>query len=242
MTEPGNFVSRRRKPRLGTLVLVALFHVLLFYGLAKAFAPDFTGAVEDRVVSTFTVTVTTPEEEPPPPEPEPEPDEGAQGDPGREAVPREVMAPEPPIVIQPSPMPRATSTGEADTSGAAHRGAGTGAAGTGSGTGSGGSGSGQGGLVPVSDPVKIAGDINSAGDYPIPPGGREIRRGQSVTIAMTVGVDGRASNCRVISPSPDPVADRITCELAVSRFRFRPAVNANGDPVPATYGWRQRWF
>lgn len=243
MTEPGTFTSTRRKPRLGTLALIALFHVLLFYGLAKAFAPDFTGSVEDSIVSSFTVTVTAPEKEPPPPpEPEPEPDEGAQGDPGREAVPREIMAPEPPLVLNPSPIPRATSTGDADNSGAAESGTGTGAAGSGTGTGSGGSGSGQGGLVPVTDPVKIAGDINSADDYPTPPGGREVRRGHSVTIAMTVGVDGRASNCRVVRPSPDPVADRITCELAVRRFRFRPAVNANGDPVPATYGWRQRWF
>ena len=59
---------------------------------------------------------------------------------------------------------------------------------------------------------------------------------------MTVGTDGRASNCRVTEPSPDPEADRITCRLAVERFRFKPATDAIGNPVPATYGWRQRWF
>jgi protein TonB len=96
--------------------------------------------------------------------------------------------------------------------------------------------------VPVTKPVKIAGDINDARDYPTPPGGRQVRLGHSVTIALTVGVDGRASNCRIISPSPDPVADRITCQLAVERFRFKPATDANGNPVPATYGWRQSWF
>lgn len=243
MAQTGNFSSTRRKPRIGTLVLVGLFHVALFYGLAKAFAPDFTGAIEEGIVSTFSVTVTAPPEEPPPPDdPQPEPDEGAQGDPGREAVPREVSAPEPPFVVDPSPVPRATSTGTASTSGATESGTGTGAAGTGEGTGSGEGGSGQGGLVAVSPPVKIAGDINASSDYPIPPGGRQARRGHSVTVAMTVGVDGRPSNCRVVSPSPFPESDRITCELAVNRFRFRPATNRAGDPVPATYGWRQRWF
>ena len=37
------------------------------------------------------------------------------------------------------------------------------------------SGIGQGG-IPVTRPVKIAGDINDARDYPTPPGGREVRR------------------------------------------------------------------
>ena len=94
----------------------------------------------------------------------------------------------------------------------------------------------------MSRPEKVAGDIRSARDYPVPPGGRETRFGQSVTLAMTVGVDGRASDCRILRPSNDPVADRITCELAIERFRFRPARNADGEPVAATYGWRQEFF
>jgi len=117
-----------------------------------------------------------------------------------------------------------------------------GAGGEGEGTGSGRSGSGQGGAPVVSAPVKIAGEIDNAEDYPTPPGGRDIRLGHSVTIYMTVTVDGRAQDCRVVEPSPDPVADRITCDLAEQRFRFQPARNAAGDAVPATYGWRQGWF
>ncbi len=51
---------------------------------------------------------------------------------------------------------------------------------------------GTGGGAAVTRPVKIAGDINDARDFPIPPGGRQVRLGHSVTIAMTVGADGRA--------------------------------------------------
>ncbi len=105
------------------------------------------------------------------------------------------------------------------------------------------SGQGQGGGGgAITGPVKIAGTINDARDYPTPRGGREIRRGHAVVVHMVVGVDGRARECRVVEASPDPEADRRTCQLAEERFRFRPARNAAGDPVAAAYGWRQEWF
>jgi protein TonB len=28
----------------------------------------------------------------------------------------------------------------------------------------------------------------------------------------------------------------------MARFRFRPAMNAAGDPVQSVYGWEQRFF
>jgi protein TonB len=34
----------------------------------------------------------------------------------------------------------------------------------------------------------------------------------------------------------------ITCRLAEERFRFRPSLDNQGNPVEAMYGWRQRWF
>lgn len=234
-----NFASSRRRPRPGTLVLIVLLHVAALYGLAKAFAPGATASVEDAVLSTFTVTVETKEYEPPP---EPEPDAGASGEEGKQAVPKPTAAPEPKIAIKPSPpAPRATSTGAADTSGAKESGTGTGAGGTGTGTGSGAGGSGQGGGI-ATQPEHVSGGINNARDYPIPPGGRSARIGTEVIVKVTVGVDGRASNCSVYKPSPDPEADRITCRLVVERLRFRPATDSAGNPVSAPFYWRQRWF
>lgn len=241
MEQPTRFSQTRRKPKIGTLVLIALLHVVALYALGKAFAPDFTASVERDVLSTFTVTITAPPDEPPPPENQPEPDEGAQGDPGKQAVPRPDTAEVPKVRLkQDKPAPRPSSTGTQDTSGARDTGAGTGAAGSGLGTGSGNSGSGQGGVA-VTKPVKIAGDINAARDFPIPPGGREARWGKEVIVYMTVGTDGRASNCRVQRSSVDAEAGQIVCQLALERFRFRPATDSNGNPVPATYGWRQWW-
>lgn len=230
-----------RKLRWGPLVLVGLLHLAVLLGLVRAFAPDLTNAVVEQATSLVTVTITTPPEPAPSPSPEPaQVDEGAAGDEGKQATPREVTAP-PARIPRPNPAPRASSTGTANQSGAGDQGQGTGAGGVGNGTGSGRFGNGQGG-IPVTKPVKIAGDIQDARDYPVPPGGREVRKGHEVIVFMTVGVDGRARNCRVTQPSPDPEADRITCRLAEERFRFKPAQDAEGNAVAAEYGWRQRWF
>ncbi|AKH43860.1 protein TonB [Altererythrobacter atlanticus] len=244
MVETGEKTARFHRPRWGTLALVVLFHLVALAGLVRAFAPDLTSTAIEKATSFVSVTVRTrPPPEPevtPSPDPEPQPEQGAAAEQAQEAIAREVVAPEAPIP-RPSSAPRASSTGNANLAGAGSEGAGTGAGGEGEGTGSGRAGSGQGGL-PVTKPVKIAGDINDARDYPVPEGGRDERRGHEVIVYMTVGKDGRARDCRVVKPSPDPVADRITCELAEERFRFRPARDAEGNPVESTYGWRQRWF
>lgn len=240
MNDSTRFSARKRKLNPGTLVLIGLLHLLAFYGLVRALAPDFTAGVERSVVAAFTVTVTAPPEEPE--APEPEPDEGAAGDPGIEAVPKPVTAPSPKVVLKPDPpAPRATSTGDAVNSGATDQGDGTGAAGSGLGTGSGRGGSGQGG-IPATRPVHIAGQIDNARDFPVPAGGRDARRGNEVIVQVTVGTDGRARNCSIYEASRDPEADRITCALVVERLRFKPATDRTGNPVEAPFYWKQRWF
>lgn len=234
-------LSSPRRTRLGVAVLVVVLHVAAVLALIRAFAPEFTAAVADRVTAAFTVTVTSP---PPSPSPTPTPSEpeptGAAAEVGRKAVPKEVAAPKPRIVIAvPSPAPMVAGKGSDVTSGARDRGAGTGAGGQGQGTGSGLGGSGQ-GAGGASRAVKIAGDISSARDYPRR--SRELRIGDHVIVALTVGADGRVRSCRVHRPSRDSEADRITCRLATERFRFRPATDASGHPVESIYGWQQRWY
>lgn len=228
---PGPDPSRveRRLTRTGVFVAVALLHVVAVLGLIRGFAPDFTERVVERAVSAFTVTVTTPA-----PEPTPEPVQSAAapapaGQAGRKAIPKEVSAPAPRIPLSRTPAPVAASTGSADSAGAAEQGAGPGAGGEGGGTGGGG----------AAKAVKIAGDINSARDYPRET--RDLRIDDYVIVALTVGTDGVPTACRVHRPSRDAQANEITCRLAMQRFRFRPATDAAGNPVASTYGWRQRW-
>ena len=230
-----------RAARIGFALAIALLHLVVLYGLMRAFAPDFTAATVDKALSAFTVTITTP---PPPPaepkdRPEPAPAEGAAGEEGRKAQPREAAAPKTRIPMRPEPAPPVASTGTENAAGASERGIGTGAGGEGMGPGSGRTGDGRGGQA-VRGVEKIAGDINSAKDYPRKT--RERRIGQSVTVLLTVGVDGRVGDCRVTQSSPDPEADAITCRLAAERFRFRPATDASGNAVAGKYAWRQRWF
>ena len=229
-------VEPSTRSKLGVIVIVALIHVAAVFALIRAFAPGFVDQAVETVVSTFSVTITAP----PTPEPSKEPElAGAAAEAGKKAKPRPETAPKPKVDIAKKTAPKAASTGNESNSGAKDQGAGTGAGGQGTGTGSGTGGDGQGGGR-VSKAEKIAGDINSARDYPRAT--RELRIDDYVIIAMTVGTDGRARNCRVQRPARDPEAGPITCRLAEQRFRFRPATNARGEPVESTYGWKQRWF
>ena len=232
-----------RRSRLAIAAGVVLLHAAAVAVLVRAFAPDLGASVAERVTAVFAVTVTTPTSTPsppPPPPPQRQPErQGAAGATGRKATSRAVVAPPPRIVIASQAAPLVASTGSAAISGARDAGAGTGAGGAGSGSGAGGAGSGSGGGLGAK-PVKIAGDISSARDYPAAT--RDLRLGDDVIVALTVGTDGRVRGCRIVRASRDAQADRITCSLATDRFRFRPARDAAGNPVEALYGWRQRWF
>lgn len=234
--ENANFSTSRTKLNGRVVVLIALIHIGLFYGLIRALVPNTMQSVERSVVSAFTVSITAPEE--PTPETEAEPDRGAQGDPGKEAVPSPVAAPSPQQPIQrPSPVPRASSTGTAPRSGAREDGEGTGAAGSGPGTGSGEGGSGQGGGI-ARRPTVRSGELDTASDFPVPPGGRQARFGKSVTVAFVVTPEGRARDCSVLQSSVDPQTTSLVCALVIDRIRFNPATLADGSPVEARYGYR----
>ena len=229
-----------RATRLGMFTMVAVLHMVLIAVLVRAFSPQFASSVVGEVTHAFTVSVETPS---PAPRPSPEKTavepEGAAAPAGRKARPRETSVPKAAIAVRPTHAPPVAGKGQENASGARDDGQGTGASGQGQGTGAGGSGTGQGGGA-ARPPVKIAGDINSARDYPRD--SRNLRIGTEVIIALTVGTDGRVNGCRVVKHSPDPQAGEITCRLATARFRFRPAQDASGRPVEAVYGWRQRWF
>ena len=219
-------LSATRRTKLGVALLVIGLQVLLVMALVRAFTPDFAAKVVDTVMATFSVTVTTPPlPDPPLPPKAPEP-AGKSGNAGKQAVPRAAVALPAKLPITKAPAPQAASTGSADTSGAGTTGSGTG-------------GNGQGGGA-VSKAVKTAGEINSARDYPIPT--RDLRINDFVIVAITVGADGRPSGCRVSRPSKDAQANSITCQLALKRFRFKPATDASGKPVTSIFGWKQSWF
>ena len=206
------------------MVLVALIHVGIAIVVIRAFTPNLPAAIIDKLVEAYDVVVFTP----PPPQVS-EKDKPAAPE-GRKATPRAVSAPKAVLPINPVPAPTVSGTGADNSAGAARQGDGSGAGGVGTGKGGGG----------ARKLEKLAGDISSARDYRKKT--RDLRIGQSVTILLIVGTDGRVSDCRITQASPDAEADATTCRLAAERFRFRPASDRNGNPVAGQYAWRQRWY
>lgn len=58
---------------------------------------------------------------------------------------------------------------------------------------------------------------------------------------VTVGVDGKASNCHVIDSSGWSDFDSRTCELMVQRGVFTPASDKSGNPIAALYYFQWEW-
>ncbi|MFM5916957.1 MAG: energy transducer TonB [Novosphingobium sp.] len=232
-------ISAPRRTKVGVAALVTVIMLVIAAGVIRIFTPDFAARVVETVLNTFSVTVTTPPMDKPPPPPKAPDEAGKSGNEGKKAVPREAVKPPINKPIKQAPAPINGGKGSANTSGASQTGSGTGAGGPGNGPGNGAGGNGTGGGA-VTKAVKIAGDINSARDYPI--ASRDLRINDFVIVAITVGVDGTPTGCRVARPSKDAQANAITCQLALKRFRFRPATDTNGKPIASVFGWKQSWY
>jgi protein TonB len=63
-----------------------------------------------------------------------------------------------------------------------------------------------------------------------------------VSVSVEVGEKGRVTACRVTASSGSDELDAATCRLASRNGRFRPALDAGGQRVAATYALRNvRW-
>jgi len=174
----------------------------------------------------------------PPPIPKEQPDRGEPaGTLGPEGKALPIEAPPSKFIIAESFAAPSAGEGTDVADGANQEGTGAGAGGEGSGSGSG-DGSGRGRISPA---VRIEGAIKDA-DYP-----REARNQHAegtVVIGFRVRTDGRVDQCQVISSSGHFILDRLTCRLVAERFRFRPAMQADGTPIPipleTSFTWGMR--
>lgn len=76
-------------------------------------------------------------------------------------------------------------------------------------------------------------------DYPA----RAIREGrQGVTaFRVSVGTDGKVSECMIIRSSGSQDLDEATCAKVSKRAKFEPATDANGNRVTGSYANSIRW-
>ncbi len=63
----------------------------------------------------------------------------------------------------------------------------------------------------------------------------------TVTIAATIGPDGKASACEVTKSSGSQLLDDTTCRLYLRRAHFTPALDAQGNAIAVRRVDRFRW-
>ncbi|HEY0116846.1 MAG TPA: TonB family protein, partial [Allosphingosinicella sp.] len=119
-------------------------------------------------------------------------------------------------------------------------GAGTGSGGIGAGRGSGGAGTGTGGGGSGGATVRatLRGGRILAADYPRGANGHQ----GTVAVRISISAAGTVAGCAVTGSSGNQVLDATTCRLIRERFRFTPARDSAGNPIPDVKGWQQRWW
>ena len=62
-----------------------------------------------------------------------------------------------------------------------------------------------------------------------------------VVAKLTVGTDGRVTDCTVTASSGNSDLDSTTCRIAKSRVRFTPAKDDAGQPITSSFNLPVRW-
>ena len=233
------YAERRRtvrpRERAYALAAVAAIQLALGYALLTGLRVPLvrSGDVVQRLIS---IALPKP---PPPPRPPPVPVEhkpahessAPKAEPkplGGSPGPQPTQAPPsvtPIVAVHPTVAPSGGGTGSGPALGS---GAGGGAGGQGYGAGEGGN-----------DSELISGDIRMS-DYPPDLGRAGI--GGRVTVTFTVQINGRATGCRVTRSSRIPELDALTCRIIEQRYRFRPATDRYGRPIPDEADLDQEWI
>jgi periplasmic protein TonB len=202
--------------KIVAIVIVALIHAVLGYAFVTGLAFQYVKKVSEKL-NTFDVEEPPP---PPPDEPPPPPPDIPLTPPPVVSPPPIVMTPSPPVVINttpvpPPPMPVVVA-------------------------------------VPVPPPPPAAPRVSQAAGLKGNPGqffGADnyppsaLRAGEAgrVVASLTVGVDGRVTDCVVSTSSGSSALDQATCRIARSRVRFSPAKDDNGAPIASKYTLPVRW-
>jgi protein TonB len=228
------------KERIKSAIGVAIFHALLGYALVTGLAVEVASGVGERL-KVFDVA---PEPPPPPiaqaPPAEAIAPEGAASPPDLKAAPAPIVAPPPEVRLEvPPPVIAAPLPGQASDPAAGAstiEGPGTGAGGEGTGTGSGSAGSGTGGGGGVRARL-LRGELSHR-DYPRSAGGGQGK----VLVRIFVGTNGRVSRCEVTQSSGSAALDETSCKLIQRRYRYAPARDAQGRPIPDVMAETHVWW
>ena len=204
--------------RITAFVIVALIHVAVGYALVTGLAYEAAKQIVKKV-TTVDIKEEVKEEEPPPPPPEKQ--ETAPPPPVAPPVKIDVAVAPPQIQTVTTPPPPAPVIpvivpAPAVVAPAAPKFQPKGA-------------------VPKGNPGSWA----TTNDYPA----RALREEREGTTGfrVTVGPDGRVTDCQVTSSSGSPDLDEAACSNIRRRARFTPATDGEGQPTTGSYANRVRW-
>jgi protein TonB len=200
--------------KVTALIIVALIHVLVGYALVTGLAYEAAKKVLQKV-TTVDIKEEVKKEEPPPP---PKKADLPPPPPIVAPPPKISLAPPPPISVVNTPPPPAPPILIVPPPVSAP--------------------------PPPSAPPKSAtprgnpGSWATTNDYPAR-ALREEREG-TTTFRVSVGADGRVTDCQVTGSSGHPDLDQATCDNVRRRARFNPAME-NGQATTGSYSNRVRW-
>lgn len=202
--------------RVWAIAIVAILHALLAYAFVTGLAYRFVKGLNPDM-KTFDVK----EEPPPPPEEPPPPPPEQPNSPPITAVPSPFpmpspmpVPPTPPAVYVP-PVPQITPPAPAPPAPPPPR------------------------IVP---PQRARANLNSyfsADDYPA----AALRGNDQGTtgFSLTIGPNGRVTECSVTSSSGSSALDQATCRILRSRARYTPARDSSGNPTSGRDSGRVTW-
>jgi protein TonB len=211
-----SYVDQGMTPgRLWSIVLVAVLHALLGYAFVTGLAYKFVKNVQEDLKTFDVQEAPPPEEEPPPPPPDtPQPPPPVTSPPPMqrfENLAPPPMQPVPPPPPQPAPPPAPAPPPPPQPPRT---------------------------VQPAAARANLASYVSND-DYPA----SALRNEEQGTTGfrLTVGPDGRVSNCVVTSSSGSSALDAATCRIMRSRARFTPARNNLGENTTDTVNSRIVW-
>lgn len=205
--------------RLVSVIIVVLLHAFLGYALVTGLAYDAVIAIKEKMTVVDVKEEEPPEEEEPPPEPEKQIEPPVVSPPPlvKTVTPppqiTTVATPPPSITIVPTAAPPAPAAPPPPPPPVAKR--------------------------PNPIPKGNPGNWANTNDYP----SRALQQEREGTTGfrVTVGANGRVTDCQITSSSGHPDLDQATCTNVTRRARFDPALDGNGQPTTGTYSNRVRW-
>ena len=205
--------------RIISVVIVILLHAFLGYALVTGLAYDAVQKVKEKMTVVDVKEEEPPEEEEPPPEPEKQIEPPVVSPPPlvRTVTPpptvRTVDTPPPAITLVPTAAPPAPAAPPPPPPPVAKR--------------------------PNPIPKGSVGNWANTNDYP----SRALQQEREGTTGfrVTVGANGRVTECSISSSSGHPDLDQATCTNIQRRARFDPALDGAGNPTTGSYSNRIRW-